>query len=183
MKHPRQTPKTDKTMDAVNTTLNPQEFIDWLYGPDGGGSAERPYLFLRWACKIPFLEGRIFWEALQDVWSGFDRIPHQDFSFAFRHFKILAPREGIPTKAIIYRGQSKRAPLGLSWTTCRDVAASFAEGHRGIKNPEPVIYSMEVTAKQIAFVTNDREESEIVLFSIPRKTAKRLTVEPLDLQI
>lgn len=170
-----------KTITAtIEQNTAPKEFIEWLEGPNGGGSTIRPYLFLQWARNLPFSAGDVFWEAVQQVWSGFDRIPRQEFARHFKFFKIYAPREGIPPKAIIYRGQSKRAPLGLAWTTCRDVAASFAKGHRGIKNPEPVIYSMEVTAKQIAFTTNDRKESEIVLFSIPRKTAKKLTVEQLN---
>ncbi len=137
-----------------------------------GGSTERPWITLEWAARLEWTEGKVFWEAMNEAWPSFDLIPHKEFVKAFRQFKAFAPREGIPPRVTVYRGQSKNSPLGLSWTTSRAVAESFAHGHRGIRNPYPVVYSLEVTRKQIAFLCDDREESEVVLFNIPRNRAK-----------
>lgn len=133
-----------------------------------GNSTERPWIALEWAARLEWTAGELFWEVIREAWPLFDLIPHKEFEKAFRCFKSFAPREGIPPRVTVYRGQSKNYPLGLSWTTSRAVAESFARGHRGIKPPDPVIYSVEVTKKQIAFLCDDREESEVVLFSIPR---------------
>jgi hypothetical protein len=142
-----------------------------------GGSHERPWIALEWASRLEWTEGKVFWEVMNFAWSCFDLIPHKEFEKAFRHFKLYAPREGIPPRVTVYRGQSKNSPLGLSWTTSRAVAESFAHGHRGAKNPNPVVYSLEVTRKQIAFLCDDREESEVVLFNIPRNRAKLVIVK------
>ena len=143
-----------------------------------GSSSERPWIALEWASRLKWTEGKAFWEVMNEAWPSFDLIPHKAFEKAFRHFKLYAPREGIPPRVTVYRGQSKDSPLGLSWTTSRAVAESFAHGHRGIRTPNPVIYSLEVTRKQIAFLCDDREESEVVLFNIPRNKAKLQVLEP-----
>jgi hypothetical protein len=142
-----------------------------------GSSTERPWIALEWASRLEWTDGDVFWEVMNEAWSSFDLIPHKEFVKAFRQFKAFAPREGIPPRVTVYRGQSKNSPLGLSWTTSRAVAESFAHGHRGIRNPYSVVYSLEVTRKQIAFLCDDREESEVVLFNIPRDRAKLQTVE------
>ena len=121
-----------------------------------GGSSERPWIALKWAYSLKWSEGKLFWEVMNLAWPCFDLIPHKEFEKAFRHFKLYAPREGIPPRVTVYRGQSKNSPLGLSWTTSRAVAESFARGHRGIRNPNPVIYSLDVTRKQIAFLCDER---------------------------
>jgi hypothetical protein len=140
-------------------------------------STERPWVVLEWASRLHWAQGKVFWEVINEEWPSFDLIPHKQFEKAFRHFKLFAPREGIPPRVTVYRGQSKNAPLGLSWTTSRAVAESFARGHRGIKPLCPVIHSLEVIGKQIAFLCDDRQESEIVLFNIPRSKSKLSTVE------
>lgn len=161
--------------------MEPRAFVDWLYGPECGGSTARPWAVLIWAARLEWKEGRTFWAVIRETWPLFDRIPHRDFQRAFRYFKPFAPRDGLPERLTVYRGQAKTAPLGLSWTTSRTVAKSFARGHRGLSSPEPAIYSLKVTARQIAFLSNDREEREVVLFNVPRRTARSLAVSTVDL--
>ena len=44
-----------------------------------------------------------------------------------------------------------------------------AVGHRDARNPAPIILSRAVAKKDIAFVVNEREESELVLFAAPKR--------------
>ncbi len=63
----------------------------------------------------------------------------------------------------IYRGCAEDRIDGLSWTTDRTIAESFAVGHRGISVLSPVIVSAKCSLENILFVTNDREEYEVVV--------------------
>ena len=91
--------------------------------------------------------------------------------------RFEAPLCDVPERLTIYRGQNTRKPDGLSWTLDQKVAEEFARGHRGIFNPTPVVLKLDVTREQVAFVCHDREESEVVLRSIPRRSglAKAVT--------
>jgi hypothetical protein len=57
-------------------------------------------------------------------------------------------------------------------TLARRVAKSFARGHRGLFNPNPIVLQTVVPKTDIAFVHTERDEAEIVLFATPqlRKT-------------
>jgi hypothetical protein len=65
--------------------------------------------------------------------------------------------------------------LGIAWTIRRDIADGFARGHRNIRLPKPVVASALIPKEHIFFVTDDREEKEIILN--PRRLSK-LVVEP-----
>lgn len=169
------TERTHSSSMSKNDNEATSAIVESFYS---GNSTERPWIVLGWASRLEWTKGKIFWEVMNEAWPSFDLIPHKEFEKVFRRFKLYAPREGIPPRVTVYRGQSKNSPLGLSWTTSRAVAESFARGHRGLKNPNPVVYSLEVTRIQIAFLCNDREESEVVLFNIPRNKAKLLILEP-----
>jgi hypothetical protein len=147
--------------------MDGQEFIRWLYGPEGGSSAERAQHVLRWAQSLSSDSGAEFWTVLVDAWSSLDLIPHDDFSAQFLRFSGSAPDYNLDENVQLYRGQDWSAPLGLSWTTCLDTAARFAQGHRGIQNPNPMIFSLMVFPKKVAFKCDDRGEQEHVLFSVP----------------
>lgn len=76
----------------------------------------------------------------------------------------------------VYRGCSRSRVRGISWTTDRQVAMSFAQGHRGISVPDSVLASATITLDAIFTVSQDREESEIILD--PRRL-RGLKVEPV----
>jgi hypothetical protein len=93
--------------------------------------------------------------------------------YALRRYKSedgpdsLAIYNGLPDQLTVYRGQDKSKPPGLSWTIDRKTAGNFARGHRGIYNSNPVILKTTIAKSEIAFVTFDREESEVILFEPP----------------
>jgi hypothetical protein len=151
----------------TNIPKSTQDFLRWLRGPYGGGSVERAHNVLRWAHALPDEEGVAFWEVVVEEWSGFDLIPHEEFSVQFLRFSRCAPRCDAQGSITLYRGQDRFGALGLSWTLCKETAAQFARGHRGIKNEAPVILCTTTTAERVAFTCHDREESEYVLFQPP----------------
>lgn len=139
-----------------------------LFGPEGGGSAQRPWLVLDWCAGLGDGDGPAFWQVILGAWTTFDRIPHEEFAAQFARFAGAAPPEpGLPERVTVYRGQDDSAPLGLSWTLSWDVAEGFARGHRNIRNPDPVVLALEVTRREVAFLAHDREEQEVVLLAIP----------------
>lgn len=144
-----------------------QTFLNWLYGPDGGDSAQRPHLVVAWASGLSDNDGALFWEVVTRAWSGFDAIPHEDFADLFERFATSVPSNELSASLTVYRGQDADAPKGLSWTIDRKVAAEFARGHRNIRNPWPTIIEMDIEPVHVAFVCHDRDEAEIVLLYLP----------------
>jgi hypothetical protein len=57
----------------------------------------------------------------------------------------------------------------ISWTTDKEIARTFACGHRGIRNPDPVIAVATIVKADIFAATNERRESEVLC--LPRVTA------------
>ena len=138
----------------------------------GGGSAERPMLVVRWANMLPDSDaaGCAFWTAVQEMWTSFDRIPHDDYARLFHRFAEQwqpGPEiAGLPERMTAYRGQSADAPIGLSWTLDRDVAAGFARGHRFITVPNPAIFKVLIPRNLVVLAfPDDRKEAEIVVKS------------------
>jgi hypothetical protein len=149
--------------------INVEQVRRFIDGPYGGGSHERPQLVIAWADAIEGPEaGRAFWAVIQDEWSSFDRIPHQEFVRLFAKFaKQWAATdeiESLPDRLTVYRGQSRDDPPGLSWTRDRGVAQTFARGHRGIAVPNSTIIERRINREGVALVLNDRDEQEIVLW-------------------
>lgn len=144
-----------------------QTFLRWLYGPDGGNSAQRPHLVVAWANDLADDDGPLFWEVVTTAWSGFDLIPHKGFADLFHRFASSVPPCEVDQQVTVYRGQDADADKGLSWTRDRKVAEAFAHGHRGLKNPSPMIFEMKIEPEQIAFVCHDRDEAEVVLRRLP----------------
>ncbi|WP_298494827.1 hypothetical protein [uncultured Maritimibacter sp.] len=146
---------------------NASKFIEYLYGVDVAGSAERPHEVVKWATKLADHEGKLFWEVVVEVWSDFDRIPHEDFARLFNRFSATKPYTGLMERLTVFRGQSGDAQPGLSWTTKREVAEGFAHGHRGIRVPNPVVLERTISPDEIAFTCHEREEHEVVLLGLP----------------
>jgi hypothetical protein len=140
-------------------------------------SVERPELVIEWATRRR-TNGRDFWRVVALEWSSFDRIDHYKFGILFSRYRphwttdVWAPDDftfyaSLPERLKVYRGQSADWEVGLSFTIDPTVAKSFAHGHRGIRLPNPVVLEVEINKADIAFATNEREESEVVLFQPP----------------
>ena len=150
---------------------DPKVALNFIFGPYGGGSTERPRIVIEWAKTLRGgSAGHAFWSVLQDVWPSFDLVPHFDFE---RQFGRLKPH-WLPTDDIArlpaidgnLRGQSKHAPPGLSWTLSRTVAEGFAVGHRGIRIREPVVLERVIDRLDVAMAfLDDRDEREVVLWT------------------
>ncbi|WP_299850579.1 hypothetical protein [uncultured Roseovarius sp.] len=131
-----------------------------------GGSAARANFVLHWIEEVG--AAAAFWPIVSRAWSGFDRIPHEEFAYWFHVYRRSVPKvEGLPRRMTVYRGQDASAPLGLSWTRSRTVAEAFARGHRIYFNPNPIVHERVITPGKVAFTCDDCEESEIVLIAIP----------------
>lgn len=120
-----------------------------------------------------------WWQWMNEGWSGFDRIPHKDFQKRFKQYRTnwsaaYMEREArekyelLPIEFDVFRGQNATSAVGISWTCERAVAERFALGHRQFFNSSPVILKAHVRKSEVAFITMSRNESEAVLFSVPR---------------
>jgi hypothetical protein len=135
---------------------------------------------------IEFARPEIFWPALMETWPGCDAtwdartrllqalhamepaLPF--FSQAQREFF-----DALPAHVQVFRGCSRLRDRGVAWTTDRTVAEGFAKGHRILRVSEPVVASAIIPKENIFFVTNDRNEKEVVLN--PRRL-RHLMIEP-----
>ena len=147
------------------------------------GSHERPGAFLDiFLENVPeyFERCRRFWPYVAQEWPSFDRIPHRDYARCFRAFRLgwsadcMEPEarrfyDSLPPMITLFRGGDRQSGKGLSWTLDIETAKGFAQGHRGLFNPNPTIFTARVRKSSIAFCCVDREESECVLFRPPRR--------------
>jgi hypothetical protein len=123
---------------------------------------------------------RTIWRFLAGAWSGFDLIPHAEYERLFRRIRkhwtpdcMIDTEHGgahslydaLPDHMVIYRGQDATHEVGLAWTLDRDVAERFSGGHRSMANEHPVVLVAEVAKSDVAFVSNDRDEREVVIFN------------------
>ncbi|MBR0652743.1 hypothetical protein GXW78_24010 [Roseomonas terrae] len=149
-------------------------------------STERPVELLALYYNMANADDALFWRLIADEWSGFDRIPLDDYIIWFEELRAAwspgcmeptdrAAYDALPDEVTVYRGQSATVPLGLAWTLRRDVAVGFAAGHRGISVPSPAIVTTRVKKTDIAFVCTDRNEDAVVLFEPPG--AEAVTME------
>ena len=153
------------------------DFNDLMFGPDRANpdaicefirgvpdTYERPHLFLNWAEEVG--AGIAFWPIITRLWPRFDGIPHEKFAELFHIFwRWRPPITGLPKRLKVWRGQEADEKLGLSWTTDIIVAKEFAGREGRARNP--VLLEMWVTPTKVAFLSNDREEEEVVLRAIP----------------
>lgn len=141
-------------------------------------SPERPDALLMLLKRYSPTDG---WKIIAEQWSGCDAIPHDQFRKWFRknrkHWYLECMRvadrafyTALPSTFTVFRGADTSSPLGLSWTLSQSVAARFAIGHRWIVNPQPVVWSATVEKSNVAFVTSERNEMEVVLFAPPKKS-------------
>ena len=132
-------------------------------------NSTRPTAFAAWSEGLPAEGAADFWPAVVREWPGFDRIDHRRYARLFRRFRSSRPAsfiEHLPDQVRIYRGQDASDPFGLAWTTDRQVAEGFADGHRGIVPDDPCVYEITVDRMDVAFSCDDRGEREIVLLRV-----------------
>lgn len=140
-----------------DSTQRPRALIDWVIDHTRANDTNAEI-------------GPTFWKLVEEWWSTFDVIEHDMFGLAFGRFRpywVPQPQwHDLPEKFVIWRGGDRyRVRKGLSWTRDRSVAESFARGHRFIFNKHPTLLTAEIDRNDVALVIDDREESEVVLFS------------------
>jgi hypothetical protein len=138
---------------------------------------------------IEFAPPEIFWPAFMDEWdccddTWEDRASVQQamkrqkkpalpfFSQSQRQFF-----ETLPPLVQVFRGCSAPRVRGISWTVDRAVAEEFARGHRGGRVHEPVVASALIPKEHIFFVSDERQEKEVVLN--PRRL-REVIIEPFE---
>jgi len=159
--------------------LDAEAALAFLWGPHGGSSAERAHLVADWAWSLPedAAAGRTFWTVVQQMWPSFDRIPHDSFAGLFAEYADQwSPNPGLmslPRRMTAYRGQSADNAAGLSWTLARTVAVEFAQGHRGLEVPNPVVLERAITRDDVVMAFfEERAEAEIVLWTAPEDLSR-----------
>ncbi len=166
-------------------------------------SAERARAFIEDAARMP---PDVFWRAFIREWPTFDAIPHREIRKLFiknRHawessvfydddMRYDEDGEGaystwldmLEERLVVYRGQDADAPVGLAWTLDRDTAVEFAHGHRGLRNPSPVILKATIRKTEVACHFHDRGEDEVVLFKAPPPRKREATpMTAVDLEM
>lgn len=154
-----------------------------------GGSAERPWAFIKIFYGLKCSSAEVLWRLLHREWSAFDKIPHREFGAILRIMRDSwredyfssedrAFYNSLPDEIEIWRGQQVNESKGLSWTTNRDVAIKFAKGTRFGPTPSPLLLRGRIHKKHVALTPQDREESEVVLFDV--RNVRRLEREALQ---
>jgi hypothetical protein len=138
---------------------------------------------------LPLIEAappEIFWPAFLEAWSFCDATwPYRSeilramkdagSSLAFLQLAQRQFFDTLPPLVQVFRGCSAPRVRGIAWSMERSVAEGFARGHRFIRVPEPVVASAVIPREHIFFVTDERDEKEIVLD--PRRL-RQVIVEP-----
>lgn len=130
-------------------------------------STERGDAVLQWARTLPWTSdaAEVFWNVIEEEWSGFDLIDHDGFADVFQYFMEWRAPRATGIELTVYRGQNARSPFGLSWTTDESIAEGFARGHRGIMNQQPIVIRGLVKSEHIALEESRRGEAEVIVFS------------------
>jgi len=150
--------------DFLNTASN------WL--SNSFQATERSDAFLRLAAE---LNDQQFWMLFHGCWTTFEKIDELRFedelnkrreSWEKSYLRADDQKfyDSLPLEVTIYRGQDADDLVGLSWTKSRDVAVSFAVGHRGILNARPFLIEAITIKSDIAGAYTDRNQSEIVIY-------------------
>lgn len=141
-----------------------------FWGP-GIESCNRLELMLDEVDRLP---SAMFWPVFQEVWPTCDSTWAQQealldllrFHQPCQAHLGTADREffaSLPDIVSLYRGCSRDRLLGLSWSTDRAIAETFARGHRGIYVPDPIVAEAQIAKTWILAVSTARGESEILI--------------------
>ncbi|TGQ72968.1 MULTISPECIES: hypothetical protein [unclassified Mesorhizobium] len=121
-----------------------------------------------------FEEPATFWSIFHQVWSSCDatwehgRRAIQQLERAGHCGEFLGCEDkkfysALPEQVKVYRGCSRARVKGMSWTTDMAVAEDFAQGHRGIQVPRPVLAKAVIYKGDILTVSSHRGEAEVLL--------------------
>ena len=158
-----------------------------VFGPGGGGSADRLGTMVRAIFDDGPLDPDVFWPVFLKTWPSCDatwdwRGPlltllraAQKKRPAIHYMKgdSIDLFNGLPDPTPIYRGCSASRVRGISWTIERSIALRFKRGHRFITVPTPVLAEAVVRKDAIFCTIARRNESEVLID--PRRL-RRLTV-------
>ncbi|OAI30545.1 hypothetical protein A1351_08570 [Methylosinus sp. R-45379] len=122
------------------------------------------------------------WRAVASEWTGWDAIDHDTWKKLFKRDRVLwsvdilsdeqrAFYDSLPEQLTIYRGCNTGIRNGhrrLAWTLDMEIARDFSnKGIRGVTaGGSPVIYKGTIAKRNVALAIDDREEKEIVPFTI-----------------
>jgi len=132
-------------------------------GPSSPGSHNRLPVLLDVCLSLSHEDAaRLFMEE----WSGCDvTTPYAtETSFLLQAIRDhMAFPDWLPTEPFtVYRGCDESNKRGISWTTSKEVAETFARGHR-VPNPNPCLQEREIEPEQVLWATNDRDEWEVLM--------------------
>jgi hypothetical protein len=108
-----------------------------------------------WECHNELIE---FLELMECLNGGDDMRP-----IDYLNPEDKAAFASLPKHIRIYRGCSLSCVYGFSWTTDRKIAEAFAQGHRGVSVPDPVIASLRIPKHRVLAFYTSRKENEIVV--------------------
>ena len=148
-----------------------RQYLYWLSSEEVAHSILEAF----WTMMHP---ADMFWRVVLEQWPRCDCAWYNTpgLRSLFQHYKRKAGGDvrqfmddedkaffdSLPELVTVYRGANVDRLKGLSWTTEHKVAATFARGHRGMKNAKPVIAHARVRKSSIFFVNTGRNESEVV---------------------
>ena len=170
--------------DPFAKDKTPEKHIEYimkrLYGP-GINSANRLPEMLSYLGDFSFTP-KVAWPVIHSAWGDCDNTwEHREDLIEFLDMlNSMGDSEGMqptdylrpedkaafesqPNYIRIYRGCSISRVYGFSWTADRKIAESFAQGHRGIIVPDPVIASFRIPKTRALGYYTDRMESEVLV--------------------
>jgi hypothetical protein len=111
----------------------------------------------------------LFWPAFHADW------PHCDGTWWIQDLLLGVLRrqapalisdaffDALPAQVRVFRGCSRERVRGVSWTLDRRIAEGFAQGHRFIPVPDPIIASAIIDKSVVFLASDERHENEVLL--------------------
>lgn len=141
---------------------------------------------------LAFLSVGIYEAALHQTFIDGPHLKNSEWQrfFSFADLKKLRAfgEPLLESPITVYRGVtcSRFGHKGMSWTTNPNTAAWFASRH-SVAGGDPAVYSLLVRPDQILYMTNDRNEEEVVIKVWICGSAKRLlpmppSIKPLEMR-
>ncbi|MEO2014668.1 MAG: hypothetical protein ABGZ53_09880, partial [Fuerstiella sp.] len=139
-------------------------------------------------------DNQMFWPIVNRYWSSCDLTWHAQEELrrlllahgrGVDHLDDAATQfyESLPDTVTIYRGCNLDRIDGLSWTTDEEVAVGFAKGHRSNRVPFPVVASTTVQKSEIYSVSDNREESEVLVILGSKSRDRMKLTKPTALRV
>jgi hypothetical protein len=117
---------------------------------------------------LEYAPSDLFWKVIEaewvlcdDTWEHSERLLRL-MRLHYTHAPAM-PFRGSDTDLPVFGGCSRSKVHGISWTKDRQIAESFASGHRHIPVPDAVIASTLVPASATFIFIDGRKEAEVLL--------------------